>query len=70
MLCHDPRIIMRHAMRLTKAMVPRSVCELQELTFASNYTIPSVGVTYGKAYEMLKLRLEIVLASSRHLRCQ
>lgn len=55
MLIPDRRIIMRHAMRLTKAMVPRSVCELQDFPLAiisSSYMIPSVCVTCGKAYEM------------------
>lgn len=48
---HDPRIITRHAIRLTKAMVPRSVCELQDFSLAvisSSFMIPSVCVMYSK----------------------
>lgn len=51
----------------------RSVCELQDFPLAiisSSYMIPSTCVTCGKAYEISGLRLEIVLACSRHLRCQ
>lgn len=61
-LFHDPRIIMHHAIRLTKTMVPRSVCELRDLSFAavsSSHTIPSVCVTCGKEYAKQKFKRNV-----------